>query len=215
MAQITTVKALDDLEHKAGREVEAEHPDTAFMLDGRGYTIDLSAHNYQQLMGILEPFIKAGRKVTGAGGVVRRRSPSTAERERNNAIRDWAATRGLKVAERGRIPAEILDAYHEDQQRKGQSNGQSNGQAPAGGGAAAARRAIGPNSTWTPPTPAEKPVEKPKPEPQRFATQRDANQAIRDFVRGQGITVSTRGAIPKEFRQMYAEAHGGDPIVDE
>ena len=39
------------------------------------------------------------------------RKPS-ADREQSQAIREWARKRGLKVSDRGRIPGEVLDAYH-------------------------------------------------------------------------------------------------------
>jgi hypothetical protein len=37
---------------------------------------------------------------------------ASADREQNQAIRDWARKQGFKVSDRGRIPAEVLDAYH-------------------------------------------------------------------------------------------------------
>lgn len=198
MAQRTTVTVFDDLEFQnEGRKVDAEHPDKTFMIDGRHYEIDLSAPNYQKLMDILAPFIQAGRRVTQGGGVTRRRSPVgpgvariVPDRDAARVIRAWAAENGwpeLRDA-RGRIPGHVLDAY-----QAAQRNGGTRVAPPA-----------------AEPEPEPSPVE-----PRRFATQRDANQAIREFIRQQGITVSARGAIPKEFRQMYAEAHGGDPIVDE
>ena len=36
------------------------------------------------------------------------------DREQNQAIRDWARKRGMKVSDRGRIPAEVLEAYHKE-----------------------------------------------------------------------------------------------------
>jgi Lsr2 len=29
----------------------------------------------------------------------------------NQAIREWAATQGMKISERGRIPSNVLEAY--------------------------------------------------------------------------------------------------------
>jgi hypothetical protein len=62
----------------------------------------------------LEPFISAARRTSG-----RRRSGSTAtasrpstDREQNQAIREWAQQQGMKISERGRIPSNILEAYH-------------------------------------------------------------------------------------------------------
>jgi hypothetical protein len=36
---------------------------------------------------------------------------STTDRERNTAIREWARQHGHKVADRGRIPANVIEAY--------------------------------------------------------------------------------------------------------
>jgi hypothetical protein len=33
-------------------------------------------------------------------------------RKQNQAIRDWARTKGMKVSDRGRIPSDVLTAYH-------------------------------------------------------------------------------------------------------
>jgi Lsr2 len=35
----------------------------------------------------------------------------TTDRERTTAIREWARQHGHKVADRGRIPASVIDAY--------------------------------------------------------------------------------------------------------
>jgi hypothetical protein len=39
--------------------------------------------------------------------------PASADREQNQAIREWARKQGMKVSDRGRIPAEVLEAYHQ------------------------------------------------------------------------------------------------------
>lgn len=46
-----------------------------------------------------------------------------------------------------------------------------------------------------------------------FATEQDANKAIREWGRQQNLTVAPRGAISRDIRRMYAEANG-DPIID-
>jgi hypothetical protein len=37
---------------------------------------------------------------------------ASVDREQNQAIREWARKQGMKVNDRGRIPAELLEAYH-------------------------------------------------------------------------------------------------------
>ena len=109
MAKQTTVTLVDDLDgSEADEQVE-------FAVDGRAYEIDLSTANSARLREALAPFISAARR---AGG--RRRSssstpaarPST-DREQNQAIREWAQSQGMKISERGRIPSNVLEAYHQ------------------------------------------------------------------------------------------------------
>jgi hypothetical protein len=42
------------------------------------------------------------------------RAPRTAsaDREQNQAIREWARKQGMNVSDRGRIPKEVTDAYN-------------------------------------------------------------------------------------------------------
>ena len=48
-------------------------------------------------------------------GAARRRRRAVARqlnRAQNQAIREWAIAQGMKVSERGRIPTNVLTAYH-------------------------------------------------------------------------------------------------------
>ena len=84
----------------------------AFSLEGASYEIDLSSAHAEDLRSVLEPYIKAGRK-TGSRRDGRRRSPgASADKDQIKAMRDWAKGKGLKVSERGRISAEVQDAYN-------------------------------------------------------------------------------------------------------
>ena len=109
MAKKTTVMLVDDLD---GSQAEEQ---VSFAVDGRSYEIDLSAANVARLRDALAPYISAarrtgGRRGTAAAPVVSR--PST-DREQNQAIREWAVQQGMKISERGRIPSNVLDAYHQ------------------------------------------------------------------------------------------------------
>ena len=42
-----------------------------------------------------------------------RRGGASVDREQNQAIREWARTHKMKVSDRGRIPSEVLEAYHQ------------------------------------------------------------------------------------------------------
>jgi hypothetical protein len=113
MAQKVTVTLVDDLDGSTAEET------VEFGLDGVSYTIDLSSGNAGKLRDALADFVGSarragGRKRVGPGrpvGVKAR--PASADREQNQAIREWARKQGMKVSDRGRIPAEVLDAYHQ------------------------------------------------------------------------------------------------------
>lgn len=108
--QIITV-LTDDLDGGAAdRTIE-------FGLDGVNYTIDLSEKNAGKLRKALDPYlavaVRAGR--TGTNGRIASRAaaaPSRANRDQNQAIREWAGKNGYEVSERGRIPRSIVEAFH-------------------------------------------------------------------------------------------------------
>lgn len=110
MAQKVTVQLVDDVDgSQADSTVE-------FALDGVNYQIDMSVDNAAKLRDALASFVANARKTGG-----RKRSgnkpgkpsgaPTQADRERNQAIREWAREQGMQVSDRGRIPAEIVEAY--------------------------------------------------------------------------------------------------------
>ena len=109
MAQKVEVTLVDDLDGGTAEET------VVFSIDGAQYEIDLSAKNAQKLRDAVTPFVGAARK---AGRTVSRNTrgrtggSAVADREQNQAIREWAKKKGLNVSERGRIPAEIVERYH-------------------------------------------------------------------------------------------------------
>jgi hypothetical protein len=111
MAQKVTVHLIDDLDGDQATST------VQFGLEGKDYEIDLSDSNTERLHDVLADFVAAARKVGSAGPVVRRSVNAAAakvDREQNQAIREWARRRGMKVSDRGRIPTEVVDAYHQE-----------------------------------------------------------------------------------------------------
>ena len=107
VAKQTTVILVDDLDgSEATEQVE-------FGVDGRSYEIDLSAANSAKLREVLAPFISAARRTGGRRSSGSSSAPSrpAADREHNQAIREWAKAQGMKISERGRIPSDVLEAY--------------------------------------------------------------------------------------------------------
>lgn len=111
MAQKVTVTLVDDLDGSTAEET------VEFGLDGASYTIDLSSDNAGRLREALEEYVDharraGGRKRAGRPAAGRTPRPASADREQNQAIREWARKQGMTVSDRGRIPAEVLEAYH-------------------------------------------------------------------------------------------------------
>lgn len=116
MAQKVLIEILDDID---GSEATQTVP---FALDGVSYEIDLSDENAEALRGELDRYIDAarrvgGRKVKVAAGQSVTQAPrgsgssSSADRERNREIREWALANGYDISGRGRISNEIYAAF--------------------------------------------------------------------------------------------------------
>ncbi|WP_280241711.1 histone-like nucleoid-structuring protein Lsr2 [Nocardia abscessus] len=105
MARKVTVELVDDYDGKSPAEETV-----AFALDGAAYEMDLSVLNASQLRGLFEQWTPHARRV---GRVRRGKSESrpTSDREQTQAIREWARKKGLDVSSRGRISAEVAEAY--------------------------------------------------------------------------------------------------------
>jgi hypothetical protein len=112
VAQKVQVLLLDDLDGTEAQET------VSFSLDGTSYEIDLSKSNASGLRDALAKYVgaarKAGRAATGrqSGGRSRGSGSAAIDRDQAAAIRAWAKKQGLKVSDRGRIPASIIEQYN-------------------------------------------------------------------------------------------------------
>ncbi|MER6556831.1 Lsr2 family protein [Streptomyces sp. NPDC001027] len=106
MAQKVQVLLVDDLD---GGEADET---VTFALDGKTYEIDLTTTNADKLRGLLEPYVKGGRRTGGraAGGRAKARAASGGSQD-TAQIRAWAKENGFEVNDRGRVPATIREAY--------------------------------------------------------------------------------------------------------
>jgi hypothetical protein len=105
MAQKVNVILVDDIDGSAAIET------VKFGLEGTEYEIDLNADHAEELRQLTARYIAKARKITGSG---RRqtRSRSAAENATDpRKIRDWAKGEGIKVNDRGRVPANIVARY--------------------------------------------------------------------------------------------------------
>ncbi|AOW93602.1 nucleoid-associated protein Lsr2 [Rhodococcus sp. WMMA185] len=113
MAKKVTVTLIDDVDQEMSADETVE-----FGLDGVQYEIDLSSDNAAKLRGQLDVWVSHARKVSsrkrGRASAVPASAKSriSLDREQSAAIREWARKNGKKVSARGRISAEIIDAYN-------------------------------------------------------------------------------------------------------
>ncbi|GEA84568.1 MAG: Lsr2 family protein [Cellulomonas sp.] len=107
MAQKVQVLLIDDVDGAAADET------VTFALDGVTYEIDLTAERAAQLRDSFATWVGHARRVGGRSTSAAR--PAGARRRRSDndahAIREWAKGQGLEVSERGRISAEVREAY--------------------------------------------------------------------------------------------------------
>lgn len=108
MAQKVQIVLEDDL---AGDGSPADETVT-FGLDGTTYEIDLNDKNAKGLRKALDMYVAHARKVTGGKGRTAKKSTSSkADGPAPADIRAWAKENGHEVPERGRIPANVREAY--------------------------------------------------------------------------------------------------------
>lgn len=111
MAQRVNIVLVDDIDGSDATQT------VAFGLDGASYEIDLNDDNAAALREALAPYVGHGRKVgRGGGGGARRgggraAAASSASGASAKEIREWARDNGHAVPERGRIPADVREAY--------------------------------------------------------------------------------------------------------
>lgn len=110
MARKVTVTLIDDFDGQGAADETVE-----FGLDGVAYEIDLSTENAAKLRGELARWAESARRVSGRRRGGRAAGPSrrgSMDREQSAAIREWARRNGHNVSTRGRIPAEVVEAFN-------------------------------------------------------------------------------------------------------
>ena len=109
MAQRVNIVLVDDIDGSDATQT------VAFGLDGANYEIDLNDDNAAALREALAPYVGHGRKVGRGGGGAKRGGGRAAASSGTGAsakeIREWARDNGHAVPERGRIPADVREAY--------------------------------------------------------------------------------------------------------
>jgi hypothetical protein len=128
MAQKVLVQFVDDLDGSVGEDVST----VSFALDGVSYEIDLREVNAAKLRDSLEDFVNSARRTGGRikRGVTPAQAPSTPakatetrSKEQTKAIREWARKNGHDLADRGRIPASVIEAFEASHAKRSSRRG--------------------------------------------------------------------------------------------
>lgn len=107
MAQHVHVVLVDDTDGSPASET------VSFVLDGLSYEIDVSEANAARLRGAVQEWVQSARRVGGA----RRRGNRSVSRQAtvgasNDTMRRWARANGYTVSDRGRIKADVVEAFN-------------------------------------------------------------------------------------------------------
>ncbi|MEQ6902362.1 Lsr2 family protein [Nocardioides sp. YIM 152588] len=103
MAQKVSIILVDDLD---GSEASTT---VSFGLDGANYEIDLNDEHAAALREALAEYVGNARKVGRATS--KRSAKPASDGPSAKEIRDWARSNGYEVPDRGRIPAEVREAF--------------------------------------------------------------------------------------------------------
>lgn len=100
MVQRVQMVLEDDVDGSAAAET------VTFAIDGVTYEMDLSKENADRLRETLAPWVGHARRVGGRKSSVKKAKVGSA-----NDIRAWAVANGVQVSSRGRVSAEVVQAY--------------------------------------------------------------------------------------------------------
>ena len=113
MAQRIVTTLLDDLDGSEATQT------VVFGLDGKTLEIDLNEKNAAALRKALDKYAAAARTVSAkaapasASGRRQRGGEAKTDPAQRKMMRDWARANGFpNLGERGRIPAEAVEAYN-------------------------------------------------------------------------------------------------------
>ena len=108
MAQKVSIVLVDDLDGSEATQT------VSFAIDGTAYEIDLNDTHAEQLRQALSGYVGHARKASTGGRRKPGRSTGAAAATGGpsaSEIREWAQSNGFEVSERGRVPAQVRQAY--------------------------------------------------------------------------------------------------------
>ena len=106
MASRVVVEFTDDLNGKPAEET------VRFGLDGLTYEIDLTSKNAAALRKAFQPWQESARR-SGAGKRGKRGASGGGKSAVDTkAVRAWAASNGIELSPRGRLPKDVVEQFH-------------------------------------------------------------------------------------------------------
>ncbi|AWK70278.1 hypothetical protein CBI38_00475 [Rhodococcus oxybenzonivorans] len=108
MAKKVVVELVDDIDGSLIEVGKGEH--ITFSVNGVDYEIDLKTKNAREFLRTMDFYIEHATRVDERKG----RSTSSAKprgRAQASTVREWAAENGYDISSRGRIPAEVQEAF--------------------------------------------------------------------------------------------------------
>lgn len=110
MARKVYVQLVDDIDEKP---IESGGEHITYSVNGVSYEIDLSDKNAKEFHRKLDYYIEHSTKVGGKRQKMSSSPATGAKRDANQtkAIREWAKANGHNISARGRIPAEVEQAF--------------------------------------------------------------------------------------------------------
>jgi len=106
MASRVVVEFTDDLNGKPADET------VSFGLDGSVYEIDLTSKNAAALRKAFQPWQDSARRASGGKRGKRSGAGSGKSAVDTKAVRAWAASNGIELSPRGRLPKDVVEQFH-------------------------------------------------------------------------------------------------------
>ena len=106
MAKKVQVLLVDDVDKSSPADETV-----SFALDGVSYEIDLTSENAGKLRDDLAVWIGHAERTGGRRSTSKAAGRSSGRKQDLGAVREWARSNGYKVSDRGRISAEVQEAY--------------------------------------------------------------------------------------------------------
>ena len=109
MARKMVVELVDDIDGTLIEAGKGEH--ITFSVNGVDYEIDLKTKNAREFLKTMDFYIEHATKVGSQKRRPGTKAGAARSRSRAREVREWAAASGYEVSARGRIPADVQEAF--------------------------------------------------------------------------------------------------------